>query len=408
MTSSVENVNSAKELASDASPSLDLGEVPVVADGGPRAWCTLVGGWFTLLTTFGYTTAFGVYQDIYTREHAASASRISWIGSTQLFLILALALPAGKLLDMGYFRQTTFFGSFIYVFSLFMLSLAHPDKYYQIYLSQGLGMGIGAGILYVPAVAIQAHHWKRRRALAMGIVATGSSIGGIFLPIMLNQLFAGSTGFAWGVRASAFLVLGLLIIANLLMSDRRDISKSSLPKPNIKALFTDVPYMVSIFACVLSPHFYLQLFAILHGVDPTVAFYMLALMNGLGIPGRIIPNAFVPLLGVYNLLIVSGFVCSALIFALYGISSTAGVVIFAILYGFFSGAFLSLCTPAVASLSRHEGEIGTRVGLAFFLTSVGTLTGNPIDGALLGDTFPWGRALVFSGVCRISPVSLWA
>ena len=64
-----------------------------------------------------------------------------------------------------------------YDVSLFMVSLAHHDKYYQIYLSQGLGMGIGAGLLYVPAMAVQAHHWKSRRALAMGIVVTGNFTG---------------------------------------------------------------------------------------------------------------------------------------------------------------------------------------------------------------------------------------
>lgn len=54
-----------------------------------------------------------------------------------------------------------------------MVSLAHPDKYYQVYLSQGVGLGIGAGLLYVPALAVQAHHWRKRRAFAMGVVVTG-------------------------------------------------------------------------------------------------------------------------------------------------------------------------------------------------------------------------------------------
>ena len=73
--------------------------------------------WLSLAAVYGYQNAFGVYQDVYTRSHAASTSRISWIGSTQLFFMVALALPAGKLLDMGYFRLTTFIGSLIYVFS---------------------------------------------------------------------------------------------------------------------------------------------------------------------------------------------------------------------------------------------------------------------------------------------------
>lgn len=56
---------------------------------------------------------------------------------------------------------------------LFMLSLADPEKYYQLLLSQGFGMGIGGGLILVPAISVQAHHWQKRRALAMGITFTG-------------------------------------------------------------------------------------------------------------------------------------------------------------------------------------------------------------------------------------------
>ena len=82
-----------------------------------------------MMSTFGYTNAFGVYQDFYTRSHVASASRTSWIGSTQLFLLTVTGLFAGKLVDLGYFRQTVFAGSLIYVFScvLFLSSLADRD-----------------------------------------------------------------------------------------------------------------------------------------------------------------------------------------------------------------------------------------------------------------------------------------
>ena len=56
-----------------------------------------------------------------------------------------------------------------------MLSLAHPSKYYQLFLCQGVGMGIGAGFLYLPAMAIQSHHWNKKRPLAMGLVISGVS-----------------------------------------------------------------------------------------------------------------------------------------------------------------------------------------------------------------------------------------
>ncbi|KAF9228324.1 MFS general substrate transporter [Gyrodon lividus] len=381
-----------------------------VVDGGLRAWSTILGGFFVTSSTWGYINAFGVYQDIYTRSHTASASNVSWIGSTQLFFLLAAGLPAGKLLDMGYFRYTNIFGSLLYVFSLFMLSLAHPDKYYQVYLSQGLGLGIGAGLLYVPAVAVQAHHWRKKRAFAMGIVITsGSSVGGVFFPIMLNQLFNGSAGFQWGVRASAFVVLGLLVVANLLMNDNLAVQKRAQPKAPMRTIMSDVPYLLSILAAILIdwgiffPYFYLQLFAILHGVGANVAFYtcyalQLAVMNAAAIPGRIIPGILADRFGPFNIMLPVLVLNAALVFALFGVTATSSTFVFAILYGFSSGAFLTLCAPCTAALARHPNEIGIRFGVAFSLTGLGALTGAPINGALLGQTFPWYKPIIFSGV----------
>lgn len=94
---------------SEGRPSLDLCESGTHRIGVAR--------FFVSTVTFGYTNAFGVYQDAYTQEGTASSSNISWIGSTQLFLLLAMGLPAGVLLDKGYFRVTLAAGSLLYVFS---------------------------------------------------------------------------------------------------------------------------------------------------------------------------------------------------------------------------------------------------------------------------------------------------
>ena len=63
----------------------------------------------------------------------------------------------------------------------------------------------------------------------------------------------------------------------------------------------------------------------------------LALLNGASIPGRILPAALTPKLGVFNVVVSSMTACSILIFAMLRIESTSGVAIFAALYGFFSG-----------------------------------------------------------------------
>ncbi|KAF8996239.1 MFS general substrate transporter [Cyathus striatus] len=375
----------------------------VQVDGGFQAWGTLIGGAFVTAATLGYSNAFGVYQDVYTRSGLASASKISWIGSTQIFFMFSMGLPAGKLLDIGYYRHTMILGTILYVFSLFMVSLAHRDKYYQVFLAQAIGMGIGSGLLYVPAIAIQNHYWKKRRTLALGIAVLGSSAGGLFFPIMLNQLFNGSAGFEWGVRASAFLCLFLLGISVILMKPNPDALSMDKPKPDFKGILTDVPYMITNLGAlfcqmgVFFPYFYLQLFAILHGVESKAAFYTLAAMNAASFPGRVLPNLLADRLGPLNSLTMSGIICAALIFALFGVKSVASTMVFAVIYGFFSGAWFSLAGPTIAGFSRHPSEAGVRFGIAFGIASFGTLIGNPIIGALLGSTFPWFKAIAFSG-----------
>lgn len=77
----------------------------------------------------------------------------------------------------------------------------------------------------------------------------GSSFGGIVYPIMLNHLFHGSVGFAWGVRASAFLNLGLLVAANCLMTPKLPTRNDGpeTPKPNLRDILTDAAFMLAVF-----------------------------------------------------------------------------------------------------------------------------------------------------------------
>jgi len=56
-----------------------------------------------------------------------------------------------------------------------MLSLAQPHHFYQNFLAQGVGMGFAMGMMFMPALGIPSHYFKRRRALAMGIVLSGES-----------------------------------------------------------------------------------------------------------------------------------------------------------------------------------------------------------------------------------------
>lgn len=269
-------------------------------------------------------------------------------------------------------------------------------------------MGLGGGLLLVPAMSIQAHHWKKRRSFAMGIVLTGSGFGGVIYPIMLNQLFNSSVGFAWGVRASAFLTLGLLVVANCIMRTRLPSAKDRPADPNAKpamnVIITDTAFMLGVLGNFLVlwgvyfPYFYLQLWVNLHGLSTTLAFYTIAILNAGSIVGRTVPNHIADKVGQFNVLWPITAITGCLVFAMYGAKSTGAVIVFSILYGFFSGAYIALLAPTVAAMARDLSEIGLRLGVAYFLTSFAMLTGTPIVGALVGTKVDWSRGIVFSGV----------
>ena len=50
---------------------------------------------------------------------------------------------------------------------MFMLSLCKPDQYYQVFLSQGVGMGLGTGILYMPCAGAVSNHFSKHKGLAL-------------------------------------------------------------------------------------------------------------------------------------------------------------------------------------------------------------------------------------------------
>ncbi|TFY52943.1 hypothetical protein EVG20_g10333, partial [Dentipellis fragilis] len=408
----------AEKTRSKSELNVDTDAVPAPAgptfpEGGLRAWLTVAGGSMVVFCTFGAVQSFGVYQDYYTRislnEH--TASEVSWIGSFQVFMLFALGLPVGKLFDEGYFRETVVVGALIYLFSLFMLSLTQPHQYYQTFLAQGVGMGLGMGILFIPALSVTSHYFQRRRSLAMGCVIAGSSLGGVVWPIMLNHLLNERAGFRWAVRASGFIALGLLFAAVLFMKTRlpgrRD--RPNAKPVSIRTVLTDVPYLI----CIIGGFFvywvfYLQLFANLHGVPRNIVHYTIPILNASSLFGRTLPNIAADRYGRFNVAIPLTVTTGLLIFAMFGATNVHGLLGFAIVYGFFSGAWMSLTAPVVSLFATSVDEVGLRLGCGMFLFSFALLTGNPISGALLeSPRYLWGRPIVFNAV-RIVPSFRWS
>jgi MFS family permease len=152
---------------------------PGFPDGGVRAWLVVLGGWCTLFASFGWIMCMGVFQDWYEhhilREY--SANTISWIPSMQICLMFLLAPIFGKIFDSYGPRCLLYVGSSFQLIGVFMLSLS--ETYTEIMLAQGLCSAIGTSAMFYAGNNTVSRWFLKHRALAIGLVSSGSSAGGL-------------------------------------------------------------------------------------------------------------------------------------------------------------------------------------------------------------------------------------
>ena len=118
-------------------------------------------------------------------------------------------------------------------------------------------------------------------------------------------------------------------------------------------------------------------------MSPGLSIYLIPILNAASIFGRILPGIIADRFGRFNVMIITTAFSSIIVLALWLPSrANAPIIVFCVLYGFSTGAFVSLGPALIAQISPIR-EIGVRSGTFFLCVAIGGLTGNPIGGALL-------------------------
>lgn len=121
--------------------------------------------------------AYGVFQNYYETGllRHESSSTISWVGTVSSYLLIVTGVVSGPLFDLGHYRTMLFGGAAVACFGIMMLSLS--TQYYQIMLAQGISIGLGCGVLYIPGIALVSRSFSTNRAMALGITTGGGPFG---------------------------------------------------------------------------------------------------------------------------------------------------------------------------------------------------------------------------------------
>lgn len=284
-------------------------------------------------------------------------------------------------------------------------------EYYQFILAQGVLGGLTNGLAYAPAIAVIGQYFNAKRSLAMGIASSGSSLGGVIFPVMLNRLLNHtSAGFGWTVRAAGFLILALAMIAVATVVPRLPYRKGkyllleAFKKP---AYSFQIAGVFLVMWGILTPFFYLPTYAEAHGLSEDLSIYVLVFTNAGSVFGRLLCGFSAGRIGRFNTVTMGATICSILVFCWLRITSTAGIIVFGVLYGFFSGFVIALFPATIAAVAGHPSEIGSYLGMALALYGVAGLTGTPITGAMISHYGGYDEAIIFSGVVMIAGTALY-
>ncbi|KAJ1300085.1 hypothetical protein OPQ81_002567 [Rhizoctonia solani] len=351
--------------------------------------------------TFGFINSWGVFQDYYGKFILVdfSPATIAWIGSTQLALAFFPGLMVGRLFELGYFRIPQVIASTVLVSGTFLIG--ECTEFWHFLVFQGIGIGVACGFLFGPALAVVSHWFQKRRGLALGIMASGASVGGTAIPITVQKLIP-LVGFQWSIRVIGFIELIVLGISILTLRRRLPCGKVSGGLLNSNS-FSHIPYLLYVMAVTVS---FLGLYTVLtylqrYGVEeahlsPQFAMYLIPIANSASLIGRVGSGHVVDKLGPLNTLIPSTLLAGATTF-IWPLARTKGTLIaVSCVYGIAYGTLVGMLPAPVAKMSSVK-EAGPRTGMLMTIAAFGALVGVPISGDILAKTNSYVAVGAYAG-----------
>jgi MFS family permease len=263
----------------------------------------------------------------------------------------------------------------------------------EVYVAYGLGIGLGVGCSYVPALGAVQRWFVKRRGFASGLAVSGIGVGTLVMPPLASFCIE-----ALGWR-HAYLVLGVLAavlgvgMAVLIENDPRERglapdgdalqsgARAELPAGfSLRDAVRSRRFISLYAACLICsfgifvPFVHLIPYALDHGVPQSAAVLLLGAVGVGSTAGRFFLGGVADRLGreLALLLMFAGMACALLIW----VCSAAfwGLCLFALLYGVFYGGYVAVL-PALVMDYFGGRNVGGIIGVLYTSIAVGTLIG---------------------------------
>lgn len=414
------------ELADSLRPSRQpISRSEVNQSPSLRRFTVIAAASLVLFIGVGFTNTFGVFEEYYVQNtlQGEKPEKIIVIGSTASSLYLILGAFAGRFADLVGYRPSLLIGMALMVGSMFAASVS--NTYAQLLCSQGIMFGLGLAFVYLPAVSISRQYWKQNHGIANAVVVSGGALGGTILPYIVRKILV-QKGLPTTFRTLGYIAAaGLTPSIFILRPAKPTIPLWKRPRGSERpplfdlSLLHDARFNALLIACTvamvgfLPRYFLIPGSAVAQGIDPTYASWLLGLMNGLSIVGRVGIGWFADHFGKVSALTISFMMCGLchFIFWLPAVTVpkqddtrvTALFTCFVVFIGVFGSGFLALFPVVVSHLFGEEG-LASKQGLLNTIVGIGTLAGPSAIYAIIGDgeVRHWSTGVASAGLFMVA------
>jgi MFS family permease len=354
-------------------------------------WLVVAAAFAVTFVGFGCAYTFSAFVEPLQRDFGASRGSVSLVFSLAGFLYFGLGIVSGPLADRFGSRRFAVTGMVLTGLGLMAASAARSLT--EVYAAYGLGVGLGVGCAYVPAIGAVQRWFVRRRGFASGLAVSGIGVGTLVMPPLASFLIA---SFGW---RGAYLLLGALAaavgggLALLIENDPRDRGlgpDGDLPQSGKQPARSEGAAVgeairsrrfISLYAAclicsfgVFVPFVHLVPYAQDHGVAPSSAVLLLGVIGVGSTAGRFFLGGLADRLGrQFSLLLM--FTGMALALAIWVVSAKVwSLAAFAFIYGVFYGGWVAVLPAVVMDLFGGRNVSGL-IGILYTSVAFGTLIG---------------------------------
>lgn len=356
-----------------------------------RGWLVVAAAFAITFLGFGAAYTFSAFLESLEHDFAASRGSVSLVFSLAGFLYFGLGVVTGPAADRWGARRLAAAGMALTGAGLALAGAARSLG--EVYVAYGLGVGLGVGCSYVPAIAAVQRWFVRRRGLASGLAVSGIGVGTLVMPPLASALI-GSLGWrgAYAALGGGVAVIGVAM-ALLIDNDPRDRGlgpdgaaavpeRRGEPPPGTprRDAVRSRPFVGLYVACMICsfglfvPFVHLVPYAVDHGVPRGSAVLLVGMIGAGSTAGRFLLGSMADRIGRKRALVVM-FAGMAASLAVWAASSALWLLVaFALGYGVFYGGFVAVIPALVMDYfgSRHISGI---IGALYTSVAFGTMVG---------------------------------